>query len=192
MLYEGSDAAGKGGNIRRVVERLDPRGYEVVPIAAPNEEEKSYHYLWRFWRKIPKAGHLTIFDRTWYGRVLVERVEGFASEKQYKIAYNEINEMEKVLTDYGAVVIKIWLQIDKEEQLKRFEDRQNTPEKQWKITDEDWRNREKWDKYQLAVNEMVEKTNTDFAKWKIINTNNKMTARIEALKFIIDSIKKVL
>ena len=192
IAYEGSDAAGKGGNIRRVVERLDPRGYEVVPIAAPNEEEKSYHYLWRFWRKIPKAGHLTIFDRTWYGRVLVERVEGFATEKQYKIAYNEINEMEKVLTDYGAVVIKIWLQIDKEEQLKRFEDRQNTPEKQWKITDEDWRNREKWDKYQLAVNEMVEKTNTDFAKWKIINTNNKMTARIEALKFIIDSIKKVL
>ena len=143
ICYEGWDAGGKGGNIRRLTLGLDPRGYEVVPIAAPTQEEKAHHYLWRFWRRIPKAGHITIFDRTWYGRVLVERVEGFCSEADWKRAYDEINQFERQLTDFGAVLVKFWLQIDAEEQLRRFQERQNTPYKQWKITDEDWRNREK-------------------------------------------------
>lgn len=192
IVYEGSDAAGKGGNIRRVVENLDPRGYEVVPVAAPTQEEKSYHYLWRFWRKFPKAGHMAIFDRSWYGRVLVERVEGFCSENEWKRAYNEINSMEKSFRDYGCIVIKIWLQIGKEEQLIRFKERENIPDKNWKITEEDWRNREKWDSYTRAVNEMIEHTSINGAEWKIINTNNKMAARVEALEHIVKRIKESL
>ena len=192
IVYEGSDAAGKGGNIRRVVENLDPRGYEVVPVAAPTQEEKSYHYLWRFWRKFPKAGHMAIFDRSWYGRVLVERVEGFCSENEWKRAYNEINSMEKSFRDYGCIVIKIWLQIGKEEQLIRFKERENSPDKNWKITEEDWRNREKWDSYTRAVNEMIEHTSVNGAEWKIINTNNKMAARVEALEHIVKKIKGFL
>ena len=192
IVYEGSDAAGKGGNIRRVVENLDPRGYEVVPVAAPTQEEKSYHYLWRFWRKFPKAGHMAIFDRSWYGRVLVERVEEFCSENEWKRAYHEINSMEKSFRDYGGIVIKIWLQIGKDEQLVRFKERENNPDKNWKITEEDWRNREKWELYTRAVNEMIEHTSVNGAEWKIINTNNKLAARLEALEHIVKRIKASL
>lgn len=190
--YEGWDAAGKGGNIKRITENLDPRGYEVVPVAAPSELEKSHHYLWRFWEKMPKAGHITIFDRTWYGRVLVERIEGFCSEDEWRRAYKEINEMEKQLTNYGMVLVKFWLQIDKEEQLKRFNERQNTPSKQWKITDEDWRNREKWDKYEEAVNEMLFRTSTTYAPWTIIESNDKYYARIKALKTVVEAMEEKL
>lgn len=157
IAYEGWDAAGKGGNIKRITGALDPRGFEVHPIASPLPNEKARHYLWRFWNRLPKTGHIAIFDRTWYGRVMVERLEGFCSENEWQRAYNEINEFEKELSDWGAVIIKFWVQIDKDTQLARFEERQNTPEKQWKITDEDWRNREKWDLYETAVNEMLKK-----------------------------------
>ncbi len=143
ICYEGWDAAGKGGNIRRLTQSFDPRGFEVVPIAAPSAEEKAHHYLWRFWRHVPKAGHITIFDRTWYGRVLVERVEGFCTPAEWKRAYDEINNFERQLADFGTAIVKFWLQIDADEQLRRFKERQETPHKQWKITEEDWRNREK-------------------------------------------------
>ena len=164
ICYEGWDAGGKGGNIRRLTQSLDPRGYEVVPIAAPTAEEKAHHYLWRFWRHVPKAGHITIFDRTWYGRVLVERVEGFCSEAEWKRAYDEINEFERQLADFGAVIVKFWLQINVAEQLRRFKERQETPYKQWKITDEDWRNREKRPQYEPAVAEMLRRTSTPHAR----------------------------
>ena len=189
IAYEGWDAAGKGGNIKRVASALDCRGYEVFPIASPSAEEKSRHFLWRFYTRLPKTGHIAIFDRTWYGRVMVERLEGFCSENDWKRAYNEINEFERDLTDSGAIVIKFWVQIDKDTQLARFTDRQNTPEKQWKITDEDWRNREKWDLYEVAINEMLQKTNTEFAPWTILESNDKRYARIKALKVIIDAIE---
>ena len=192
IAYEGWDAAGKGGNIKRITEALDPRGFEVHPIASPEPHEKARHYLWRFWYRLPKTGHIAIFDRTWYGRVMVERLEGFCNENEWQRAYNEINEFEKELSDWGAVVIKFWVQIDKDTQLARFNDRQNTPEKQWKITDEDWRNREKWDLYELAINEMLQKTNTDFAPWTILESNDKHYARIKALKTIIAAIEETM
>ena len=190
ICYEGWDAAGKGGNIRRLVQKLDPRGYEVIPVAAPNDIEKAHHYLWRFWTKMPKAGHITIFDRTWYGRVMVERIEGFCSEPDWKRAYREINEMERQLTDSGAVLCKFWLQIDKDEQLRRFNDRQNTPEKQWKITEEDWRNRDKWDVYKSAVDEMLFRTGTVNAPWTIVEANCKYYARVKALKTVIERLEE--
>ena len=190
IAYEGWDAAGKGGNIKRLTSALDPRGFEVHPIASPEPAEKNRHYLWRFWKRLPKDGHIAVFDRTWYGRVMVERLEGFCSENDWQRAYNEINEFEKELTDWGAIVIKFWVQIDKDTQLKRFTDRQNTPEKQWKITDEDWRNREKWDMYEDAVNEMIQKTSTEFAPWHILESNDKHYARIKALKTVISAIKE--
>lgn len=192
VAYEGWDAAGKGGNIKRITGALDPRGFEVHPIASPLPHEKSRHYLWRFWNRLPKTGHIAIFDRTWYGRVMVERLEGFCSENDWQRAYNEINEFEKELTDWGAVVVKFWVQIDKETQLARFTDRQNTPEKQWKITEEDWRNREKWDQYEVAVNEMLQKTNTTTAPWFVLESNDKKYARIKALKILIREIEKKL
>ena len=192
ICYEGWDAAGKGGNIKRVASSLDPRDYEVTPIAAPVSYEKNRHFLWRFQKKLPKTGHIVIFDRTWYGRVMVERLEGFCSENAWKRAYNEINEFEAELTDWGAVVVKFWLQIDKDEQLKRFNDRKNTPEKQWKITDEDWRNREKWDKYEVAVNQMIKYTSTKNAPWTIIESNSKYYARIKALETIIVAVEQRL
>ena len=192
IAYEGWDAAGKGGNIKRIAEALDPRGYEVHPIASPEPHEKSRHYLWRFWTRLPKDGHVAIFDRTWYGRVMVERIEGFCSENDWKRAYNEINEFEKELDDWGAVIIKFWVQIDKDTQLARFTDRQNTPEKQWKITDEDWRNREKWDVYEEAIDEMIAKTSTKFAPWYILESVDKKYARIKALQIIIDALEKKL
>ena len=190
IAYEGWDAAGKGGNIKRITEALDPRDYVVEPIASPEPHEKARHYLWRFWTRLPKTGHITVFDRTWYGRVMVERLEGFCSENDWKRAYNEINEFEKELSDWGAVIIKFWVQIDKDTQLERFTDRQNTPEKQWKITDEDWRNRDKWDLYETAIDEMIEKTSTTFAPWYVLESVDKKYARIKALKIVIEQIKK--
>ena len=192
ICYEGWDAAGKGGNIKRITEALDARGYVVTPVASPQPYEKARFYLWRFWTNIPKTGHITIFDRTWYGRVMVERLEGFCSENDWMRAYNEMNEFEKMLTDWGAIVIKFWVQIDKETQLERFTERQNTPEKQWKITDEDWRNREKWDLYETAVNEMLQKTSTSFAPWHILESNDKKYARIKALEIVIAAIEEKL
>ncbi len=192
IAYEGWDAAGKGGNIKRITGALDPRGFEVHPIASPEPHEKARHYLWRFWNRLPKTGHVTIFDRTWYGRVMVERLEGFCSENDWQRAYNEINEFEKELSDWGAVIIKFWVQIDKDVQLERFTDRQNTPEKQWKITEEDWRNREKWDLYEMAINEMMKKTSTTYAPWHVLESNDKKYARIKALKIVIEEIEKVL
>ena len=192
VAYEGWDAAGKGGNIKRLTAALDPRGFEVHPIASPEPHEKNRHYLWRFWTRLPKDGHIAIFDRTWYGRVMVERLEGFCSENDWQRAYNEINEFEKELDDWGAVIVKFWVQIDKDTQLARFTDRQNTPEKQWKITDEDWRNREKWDLYETAVNEMIQKTSTEYAPWHILESNDKHYARIKALKTVTDEIEKKL
>lgn len=190
IAYEGWDAAGKGGNIKRITGALDPRGFEVHPIASPEPHEKARHYLWRFWNRLPKTGHIAIFDRTWYGRVMVERLEGFCSESDWKSAYREINEFEKELSDWGAIVIKFWVQIDKDVQLQRFTDRQNTPEKRWKITEEDWRNREKWDQYETAVDEMLQKTNTAYAPWVILESNDKKYARIKALKTVIQAIEQ--
>ncbi|MBR2122452.1 MAG: polyphosphate:AMP phosphotransferase [Lachnospiraceae bacterium] len=190
IAYEGWDAAGKGGNIKRITSALDPRGFEVHPIASPEPHEKARHFLWRFWTRLPKDGHIAIFDRTWYGRVMVERLEGFCSENDWQRAYNEMNEFEKELHDWGAVVIKFWVQIDNKTQLERFTDRQNTPEKQWKITDEDWRNREKWDLYEQAVNEMIQKTSTAFAPWYVLESNDKKYARIKALKIVTEELRK--
>ena len=192
IAYEGWDAAGKGGNIKRVASALDPRDFEVHPIASPTPDEKNRHFLWRFYNRLPKTGHTAIFDRTWYGRVMVERLEGFCSENDWQRAYNEMNEFEKDLTDWGAIVIKFWVQIDKDTQLERFNDRQNTPSKMWKITDEDWRNREKWDLYETAVNEMIKKTNTQFAPWYILESVDKKYARIKALEIIIDRVESVI
>lgn len=192
IAYEGWDAAGKGGNIKRITAALDPRDYVVEPIASPEPHEKARHYLWRFWTRLPKTGHITIFDRTWYGRVMVERLEGFCSENDWQRAYNEINEFEKELHDFGAVIIKFWVQIDKDTQLARFTDRQNTAEKQWKITDEDWRNREKWDQYEVAVDEMIAKTSTTFAPWHVLESVDKKYARIKALRIVVEEIKKAL
>ncbi len=192
IAYEGWDAAGKGGNIRRITEALDPRGFEVHPIASPEPHEKARHYLWRFFTRLPRTGHIAVFDRTWYGRVMVERLEGFCSENDWKRAYNEINEFEKELSDWGAVIIKFWVHIDKETQLERFTLRQNTPQKQWKITDEDWRNREKWDAYESAVDEMIQKTSTAYAPWHILESVDKKYARIRALKIVIEELEKVL
>lgn len=192
IAYEGWDAAGKGGNIKRIASALDPRGYEVFPIASPTPDEKCRHFLWRFYNRLPRTGHIAIYDRTWYGRVMVERLEGFCSENDWQRAYNEMNEFEKDLTDWGAVVIKFWVQVDKDTQLERFTLRQNTPEKQWKITDEDWRNREKWDLYEGAIDEMIAKTSTEFAPWYILESNDKKYARIKALEIVIDRIKKAI
>ena len=192
IAYEGWDAAGKGGNIKRVSDALDPRGYEVWPIASPEPHEKARHFLWRFWKRLPRTGHIAIFDRTWYGRVMVERLEGFCSENDWQRAYHEINEFEKDLSDWGAVIIKFWVQIDNETQLARFTERQNNPEKQWKITDEDWRNREKWPQYEAAVNEMLQKTNTVYAPWHILESNDKKYARIKALRIVVEALKKAI
>ncbi len=192
VAYEGWDAAGKGGNIKRLTSALDPRGYEVIPIASPKPYEKNRHFLWRFWVRLPRTGHIAIFDRTWYGRVMVERLEGFCSENDWQRAYNEINEFEKELSDWGAVIVKFWVHIDKDTQLARFTERQNNPEKQWKITDEDWRNRDKWDLYEQAVDEMIAKTSTTYAPWHILQSNDKKYARIQALEIVTEAIEEAL
>ncbi len=187
--FEGWDAAGKGGAIRRLTSHLDPRGYKVYPTSAPNDIERVHHYLWRFWNHVPKAGHIAIFDRTWYGRVLVERIEGFCSEEEWKQAYQEINEMEEHMANAGAVVLKFWLHIDKDEQERRFLARQQNPLKQWKITEEDWRNREKWDQYEDAVNEMLVRTSTTDAPWIVVEGNCKYYARVKILKTVVDALE---
>ena len=192
VAFEGWDAAGKGGNILRLTENLDPRGYRVVPISAPNDNELGHHYLWRCYTKFPEAGHIAIFDRTWYGRVLVERVENITQPADWRRAYTEINETEEMLVDAGAVVVKIWLQIDKETQLKRFQERENDELKRWKISPEDWRNREKWDQYELAVEEMLMRTSTRKAPWTVVESNDKYYSRIKVLKTVIDATEKRL
>ena len=190
IVYEGWDASGKGGNIRRLTEKMDPRGYEVIPVSAPNDVEKAHHYLWRFWTEFPKAGHITIFDRSWYGRVLVERVEGFCSETDWKQAYNEINEMEDNFRHFGSIVLKFWVHIDKDEQLKRFRAREANPHKRWKLHEEDWRNREKWHLYEEAAEEMFLRTHAPKSPWSIIEGNCKRYARIKALDVVIEAIEK--
>ena len=190
--FEGWDAGGKGGAIKRLTAKMDARGYVVNPTASPNDIEKAHHYLWRFWRAMPKDGHVAIFDRTWYGRVMVERIEGFCTTEEWKRAYKEINDMEKDLYNAGAIVIKFWMHIDKDEQERRFKERQENPEKQWKITDEDWRNREKWDQYEDAVNEMLMRTSTDYAPWVVVEGNSKYYARVKVLQTVVDAIEERL
>src|SRR5205823_240469 len=179
LVFEGVDAAGKGGAIRRVTGALDARQYVTVPVAAPTEEERAFPYLWRFWRKVPRYGGITIFDRSWYGRVLVERVESYCSEFDWRRAYEEINQFEEQLVDDGTVLCKFWLQVSKAEQYKRFKAREKTPFKRFKITPEDWRNRQKWGAYEQAVADMVERTSTELAPWTLIEADDKHFARIK-------------
>ncbi|MGG2396671.1 polyphosphate:AMP phosphotransferase [Pseudomonas sp. SH1-B] len=187
--FEGNDAAGKGGAIRRVTGALDPRQYRIVPVAAPTEEERAQPYLWRFWRHIPARGHFTIFDRSWYGRVLVERVEGFCSEADWLRAYGEINDFEEELTNAGVILVKFWLAIDQQTQLQRFKEREQIPFKRFKITEEDWRNRDKWDDYADAVGDMVDRTSTEIAPWTLIEANDKRFARVKVLRTINEAIE---
>ncbi|MDX1653575.1 MAG: polyphosphate:AMP phosphotransferase [Candidatus Competibacteraceae bacterium] len=192
MVFEGWDAAGKGGAIRRVIAAIDARNYQVIPIAAPSDEEQAHHYLWRFWRHLPRAGRFTIFDRSWYGRVLVERIEGFATTHQWQRAYAEINDFEARLVEHGVVLLKFWIHITKEEQLARFQARQQTPYKSWKLTEEDWRNRERWEDYELAVNETVERTSTQLAPWTLVEGNDKRFARIKVLTTLCERLEAAL
>lgn len=192
LVFEGWDAAGKGGAIRRLTQTLDPRGYDVIPIGAPDTTEKAHHYLWRFWTQMPKAGHIAIFDRSWYGRVMVERVEGFCREDEWRRAYREINDMERHMVSFGVVLVKFWLQIDRAEQLSRFRSRAADPHRQWKITDEDWRNRKKWKAYERAVDEMIRRTSTSAAPWTIVESNCKRYARIKTMDTVIRAIRRGL
>ena len=188
LVFEGWDAAGKGGSIRRLTEKIDPRGFEVFPIAAPAGEDKTHHYLWRFWRRLlpPRERQLLIFDRSWYGRVMVERVEGFAAKQEWQRAYREINDFERQLHEAGILVGKLWFHVSPEEQLRRFEAREHTPHKTWKLTDEDWRNRDKWDAYEEAVNDMLLKTSTLHAPWTVIEGEDKRWARVKTLRTVTD------
>ena len=192
MVFEGWDAGGKGSAIRRVTQALDPRLYGIVGVAAPTDEERAQHYLWRFWRQLPRAGFTTIFDRSWYGRVLVERVEGFAPVADWSRSYQEINEFEEQLSDHGILVNKFWIHISQEEQLRRFKERQKIAYKQYKITDEDWRNRKQWEPYKLAVNDMVARCSTEFAPWTLVAGNDKKFARIQILKTIVNRLEQAL
>ena len=192
VVFEGWDAAGKGGAIKRLTERIDPRGYVVHPIAAPAGDDKERHYLYRFWRRLPEAGQMALFDRSWYGRVLVERVEGFAKEADWMRAYSEINEFEQQLADFGMLIFKFWLHIGPDEQLRRFQQREQTPYKAWKLTPEDWRNREKWQAYERAVDDMVLKTSTPYAPWTIVEANDKYYARIKVLNTVVDKMSQEL
>ena len=192
IVFEGWDAAGKGGAIKRVTEKLDPRGYLVYPIAAPLGDEATHHYLWRFWKRLPDLGQIVIFDRSWYGRVMVERIEGFCSEEEWKRAYREINEFERQLVDFGTIILKFWIHISKEEQLKRFQAREGDKVRNWKLTDDDWRNRNKWDQYSQAVDEMILKTSTLSAPWTIVEGNSKYYARIKVLRTLVDKLSEEL
>ena len=192
LVFEGSDAAGKGGGIRRLWAAMDARQYQIIPIAAPTEEERAQPYLWRFWRHLPRTGRVAIFDRSWYGRVLVERVESFCSESDWLRAYAEINDFEHQMADAGAVVIKFWLQISADEQLRRFKERQDTEFKRFKITDEDWRNREKWEAYVSAVCDMVDRTSTGSAPWTLVESNDKNFARVKILKTVCQRLESAL
>ena len=191
-VFEGWDAAGKGSAIRRVTAAVDPRMYRIIPIAAPTDEERARHYLWRFWRHLPRAGMTTIFDRSWYGRVLVERVEGFAREDEWKRAFLEISDFEEQLAESGIVVSKFWIHIGKDEQLRRFKQREEIAYKRYKITDEDWRNREKWDAYKSAINDMVAHTSTKFAPWTLVAGNDKKFARVQILKTLCKHLEAAL
>jgi polyphosphate kinase 2 (PPK2 family) len=190
--FEGADAAGKGGAIRRIAASMDARDYQIIPVAAPTEEERAQPYLWRFWRHIPRNGRVAIFDRTWYGRVLVERVEGFCAEADWLRAYTEINDFEHDLADAGVIVVKFWLQISQEEQLKRFKEREKIEFKRFKITEEDWRNREKWDAYQEAICDMVDRTSTGIAPWTLVEANDKGYARVKILRTICERLEAEL
>jgi polyphosphate kinase 2 (PPK2 family) len=192
MVFEGSDAAGKGGSIRRITQAVDARLCRIVPIAAPTEEERAQPYLWRFWRHLPRTGKMVIFDRSWYGRVLVERVEGFCSEADWMRAYGEINDFEDQLAKSGTLVLKFWLTISKEEQLRRFEERQKTSFKRFKITEEDWRNREKWDAYESAICDMLERTSTEIAPWTLVESEDKYYGRIKILKTLCKRLEDAL
>ncbi len=192
LVFEGWDAAGKGGAIRRITHALDARQFRVIPIAAPTDEERAHHYLWRFWRHLPRAGNITIYDRSWYGRVLVERVEDFAGHDEWLRAYSEINDFESELNEHGILVMKYWLHIDKNEQERRFKEREKISYKQHKITEEDYRNRERWDEYVAAVNDMVARTSTEYAPWHLIDANDKRFARVEVIKRYCQSLEKHL
>jgi len=192
IVFEGWDAAGKGGAIRRLTSATDARLYRGISITAPTDEENAHHYLWRFWRQIPRAGYVTLYDRSWYGRVLVERVEGFANPLEWSRAYQEINDFEEQLVESGVVVTKFWLHITQEEQLRRFEEREKTPWKQHKLTEEDWRNREKWDDYKEAVNEMVLRTSTAKAPWVLVPADDKFYARIMVMKTVCERLQEAL
>ncbi len=191
-LFEGWDASGKGGAIRRLVAPLDPRAYRIVAIGPPNDEERVRHYLWRFWRQLPRAGHWTVFDRSWYGRVLVERVEDFASEAAWGRAYEEIRQFEAELVDHGMLVLKYWLHIARAEQGRRFEARMQKPHKSWKLTSEDLRNRERWGDYEAAVTDMVRRTSTPQAPWHLIAGDDKRHARVEVIRRACDALATAL
>ena len=192
IMFEGWDASGKGGAIMRITEKLDPRGYHVWPIAAPDEIELQHHYLWRFWTRLPARGQIAIFDRSWYGRVLVERVEKLATKDAWKRAYPEICDFERMLVADGTVLIKCWMQISKAEQLRRFEEREKDPFKQWKICPDDWRNRKKWTKYIKAAEDMFAETNCDAAPWHLIAAEDKHYARVEVTRIVADRIEQAL
>jgi len=192
IIFEGWDAAGKGGAIKRLTARLDPRGYVVWPIAAPSGDDKNRHYLYRFWRRIPETGQIAIFDRSWYGRVMVERVEGFCAEAAWKRAFSEINQFERQLLDFGTIIFKFWLHISQEEQLKRFKEREKIEYKSWKLTDEDWRNRGKWEDYERAVEDMLLKTSTHGAPWTVVEANDKWYARVKVLRTVVEKLKQEL
>jgi polyphosphate kinase 2 (PPK2 family) len=192
LVFEGWDAGGKGGAIKRVTEKLDPRGYVVHAIAAPKGDDKTHHYLWRFWRRLPERGQIAIFDRTWYGRVMVERIEGFCTEEEWKRAYREINHFERQLVDFGTILFKFWIHIGRDEQLRRFEAREQIAYKAWKLTDEDWRNRERWDQYEAAVNEMLLKTSTLTAPWTVVEGNCKWYARVKVLETLVEGLSQEL
>jgi polyphosphate kinase 2 (PPK2 family) len=192
IVYEGWDAAGKGGSIRRLTEALDPRGYIVHSVGAPKGEDKTHHYLWRFWRRLPAKGQIAIFDRSWYGRVMVERIEGFCSQAEWQRAFDEINQFERQLLDFGAVIVKFWIHISPDEQLARFKARQSTRYKAWKLTAEDWRNREKWDLYRQAVQDMLLQTSTPSAPWTIVEGNSKHYARVKVIRTVVETLQREL
>ncbi len=192
LMFEGVDAGGKGGAIRRITSAIDARLYRAIPVAAPTDEEKAHHYLWRFWRHIPRAGYITLYDRSWYGRVLVERVEGFASDAEWRRAYSEINGFEEQLVGSGIILLKFWLHIDQDEQLKRFQDREQVAYKRYKITADDWRNRERWPLYKDAVNEMVARTSTEYAPWTLVEGNDKRYARVKVMETVCKQLKAAM
>ena len=192
LVFEGWDAAGKGGAIRRIVSALDARSVQVIPVAAPNDEERARHYLWRFWRSVPRDGRVAIFDRSWYGRVLVERVEGFATAAEWRRAYGEINHFERQLTSGGMLLLKFWVSISPDEQLRRFEEREQVPYKRWKLTEEDWRNRERWGDYELAVHDMIERTSNRSSPWVLVEGEDKRFARIKILRTVCDRMSEAL
>jgi polyphosphate kinase 2 (PPK2 family) len=192
LAFEGMDAAGKGGAIRRLTAALDPRQFQVVPIAAPSEDERAQPYLWRFWRQLPRQGHVTIFDRSWYGRVLVERIEGLCSEADWRRAYAEINDFEHELVTSGVIVLKFWLQIDRQEQLRRFREREKVEHKRFKLTADDWRNRDKWQDYQTAAVDMIDRTSTGNVPWIVIPANDKNYARVQIARTVVKRLKHAL